>query len=234
MNLLKHFIILFLTIFNLNLFSQRNIHVRWDYELKKFVDKKGNVDYYNWSKNSKGLLAYINVLEQNHPKEHWSKNEKLSYWINAYNALTVNLIIKNFPISSIKDIDNPWGQKILHTKSKSYSLDEIEHKILRKMNEPRIHFAINCASVSCPNLSNSAYFATSLSDQLDKATRDFLIHKNLISKNEIKISKIFLWFKKDFGSKKKLIAFIEKYSSVKLINPRIGYLNYDWNLNKLR
>ena len=117
----------------MNLFNQRDIHRRWDYELKKFVDKNGKVDYLKWSKNSSGLKAYINVLEQNHPKDYWSKNQKMSYWINAYNALTINLIIENYPLKSIRDIKNPWGKKLINHKLKSYSLDEIEHKILRKM-----------------------------------------------------------------------------------------------------
>ena len=231
---MKNLLFFFLIFLNLNLFNQRDIHWRWDYELKKFVDKNGKVDYLKWSKNSSGLKAYINVLEQNHPKDYWSKNQKMSYWINAYNALTINLIIENYPLKSIRDIKNPWGKKLINHKYKSYSLDEIEHKILRKMNDPRIHFAINCASISCPNLSNSAYFSANLDNQLSESTRNFLKNKNSITTNEIQISKIFLWFKKDFGNDEKLLNFIEKYSMIKLNNPKIKYLAYNWNLNDIQ
>ena len=231
---MKNLLLFFLIFINLNLFSQRDIHERWDFELKKFVNQNGKVDYRNWSENRNGLKAYISVLEQNHPEEYWSKNQIISYWINTYNALTINLILDNFPLKSIREIKNPWGKKLIHHKLKSYTLDEIEHQILRKMKEPRIHFAINCASISCPNLSNSAYFSNTLNDQLDNSTRNFLKNKNSINPNEIKISKIFLWFKKDFGDGKELLSFIEKYSMVKLNSPKIEYLAYDWNLNNIK
>jgi hypothetical protein len=100
------------------------------------------------SKDSK-LQAYLNELSANVPTKSWSKNATLAYWINAYNAYTVKLILDNYPTKSIKDINDPWGKKFFSLEIK-YSLEEIEHEILRKMNEPRIHFAINCASFLVP------------------------------------------------------------------------------------
>tara|TARA_B100000780_G_scaffold43210_1_gene26798 strand:- start:775 stop:1470 length:696 start_codon:yes stop_codon:yes gene_type:complete len=224
-------LIIIFSILSLSFFSQRSIHERWSVELRKYVDTKGQVDYVNWYKNKEGLNAYIIVLKQNHPQEYWSKNQIKAYWINTYNALTIKIILDNFPIKSIKDIKNPWNDIIIKYDSKSYSLDEIEHNILRKMNDPRIHFAINCASISCPKLLNKAYMPHKVEKQLDQASKRFLKSSNEIDKNEIKISKIFLWFKKDFGNTKNLLNFIEKYSSIKLANPKIKYLEYNWKLN---
>ena len=224
-------LIIIFSILSLSFFSQRSIHQRWNVELRKYVDTKGQVDYVNWYKNKEGLNAYIIVLKQNHPQEYWSKNQIKAYWINTYNALTIKIILDNFPIKSIKDIKNPWDDIIIKYDSKNYSLDEIEHNILRKMNDPRIHFAINCASISCPKLLNKAYMPHKVEKQLDQASKRFLKSSNEIGKNEIKISKIFLWFKKDFGNTKNLLNFIEKYSSIKLANPKIKYLEYNWKLN---
>ena len=225
-----------LTILSLNLICQRSIHERWNIELNKYVNEKGQVDYFNWNKNTEGIDAYISVLEKNYPKKHWTKNEIKSYWINTYNALTIKLILNNYPINSIKDINNPWGEKIIDYNSSNYSLEEIEHDILRKMGDPRIHFAINCASISCPKLSKLAYFPHKIEKQLDDATKVFLkdFDKNEINKNEIKISKIFLWFKKDFGNTNNLLSFIQKHSRVKMDNPKIKYLPYNWELNVIQ
>jgi hypothetical protein len=102
------------------------------------------------------------------------------------------------------------------------------------MNEPRIHFAINCASISCPKLLNFAFQEKKIETQLIDATRSFLLDtsKNVLLKNELKLSKIFFWFKKDFGSKQERLSFIEKYSNLKFNKPVINYLDYNWMLNK--
>ena len=224
---------LIFTLLTINLFSQRTLHERWNIELKKYVDEKGLVDYYNWSKESYGIDSYIEALQKNHPKKYWSKNEILSYWINAYNALTIKLILDNYPVNSIRDIDKPWSKKVIYYEFISYSLDQIEHDILRKMGDPRIHFAINCASISCPKLLNSAYLPYKIENQLENVTKNFLNDstKNIINEDEIIISKIFFWFKKDFGTKSQIQEFIKKYSEKKLNNPKVKYLPYDWGLN---
>ena len=226
-------LIILLTISSLSITFQRSIHDRWNIELNKYVNEKGGVNYAEWNKNTAGIDAYISTLKKNHPRKHWTKNETMSYWINTYNALTIKLILNNYPTNSIRNIKKPWSKKIINFNSTSYSLEEIEHDILRKMGDPRIHFAINCASISCPKLSNTAYFPYKIDEQLDHATKVFLsdMSKNKIGKNEIKVSKIFLWFKKDFGNKKNLLSFIKKYSIIKIDNPKVKYLTYDWNLN---
>ncbi len=210
--------------------AQKNINYRWNKMLKEYVSVNGNVNYKDWKKDQIELIKYINTLELNPSKKSWSKNDKLAYWINTYNAITVNLILENFPINSIKDINNCWGKKLY---KKKYSLGDIEHKILRKMNEPRIHFAINCSSKSCPKLLDEAYSGRKLEEQLTIVTKAFLCNtkKNILSENEIYLSRIFLWFSKDFGTKREKIDFISQYSGIELKNPKIKYLTYDWSLN---
>lgn len=227
------FIILLAISSLISTFQKRSIHERWNIELNKYVDQKGRVNYIEWNKNEEGLNAYIIILKKNHPQKFWTKNQIKTYWINAYNALTVKAILNNYPINSIRDIKNVWSDKVINYSFKSYSLDEIEHEILRKMDDPRIHFAINCASISCPKLLNSAYMPNKIEKQLEDSTRLFLLDstKNIILKKEIKLSKIFLWFKKDFINNEQLMSFIEKYSLIQLDDPKVKYFPYDWNLN---
>ncbi len=222
------FSLIFLFINTVN--SQKNINYRWDIMLNKYVSKNGNVNYNDWKKEHNQLKKYIKTLEENFPKDSWNTNDKLAYWINTYNAITVNLILDNLPIKSIKEIKNRWGKKLYKNK---YSLGDIEHKILRKMNEPRIHFAINCASKSCPKLLNESYNGRKLEKQLVEVTKAFLCNpkKNVLKNNQVYLSRIFLWFSKDFGTKKEKINFISKYSGIELINPKFKYLEYDWSLN---
>lgn len=210
-------------------------HQQWNDLLQKYVSKKGNVDYKGIKKNQAALQSYLNLLSKNLPEKSWSKNAVLAYWINAYNAYTVKLILNNYPVKSIKDIKNPWDEAFFTLGSKKYSLGEIEHKILRKMNEPRIHFAINCASFSCPNLANEAYTESKLEQQLETAAKAFVNDKtkNTIAADKIEISSIFDWFSGDFKTNRTLIDFINKYSSVKISkNAKVKYKEYNWSLNE--
>ena len=228
------FIILFFFTSN-SLISQKNIHDIWDSELKKYVDDQGNVNYRGWKKNSKLLETYLKNLENNPPIEQWTKNDSLAYFINTYNAVTVKLILDNYPLSSIKDLIIPWWLKKFNLKNEKISLNFIEHKILRNMDEPRIHFAINCASRSCPKLQNVAYYSHELENQLDNAANQFINDqtKNKVNVDRLILSKIFSWFSDDFGNKIQLLKFVNKYSKIKILeSARIEYLNYDWDLNE--
>ncbi len=213
------------------------IHQLWDDLLKKHVSDNGVVDYKAFKTEHKNLLGYIHVLSLLYSKEGFqtlSKEEKLAYWINSYNAMTIDLILRNPSVKSIKDIKDPWNQRLWKLGSKWYNLDEIEHQILREMNEPRIHFAIVCASVSCPKLQNEAFTASNLESQLTNATKEFLSDssKNNISRNKIKLSKIFKWFAKDFKKNQSLIDFLNKYSDIEISqNASKSYKDYNWNLN---
>lgn len=213
-------------------------HQLWDELLANNVSNNGIVNYKSFKTEHKKLLNYIYVLSQlfsNKTFKTLAKNEKLAFWINAYNAMTIDLILRHYPVKSIKDINNPWKQRLWKLGSKWYNLNDIEHQILRKMNEPRIHFAIVCASVSCPKLLNEAYSASSLEQQLTKATKDFLNDstKNNISESNLKLSKIFQWFSKDFQKNSGLIDFLNRYSEVKISkNAKKSFNDYNWSLNE--
>jgi len=177
----------------------------------------------------------LNQLASNIPQDSWTREDKLAYWINVYNAFTVKLIIDNYPTTSIKDIKDPWSKRFFKLGNKPYSLNDVEHKILRKMDEPRIHFVIVCASVSCPKLENRAFSATNLEEQLIKATKGFLADssRNNITQDRLKISKIFKWFTKDFKQNGSLVDFINTYTDIDINkNAKISYNDYDWNLNE--
>ncbi len=211
-------------------------HQLFDQLLKQYVLEDGKVDYQNFNNSHEDLLKYIGVLQLKFPEiEEVSKKEKLTYWINAYNALTIDLILRNYPLKSIKDIDKPWDQRLWKFGNKWLNLNDIEHKILRKMGEPRIHFAIVCASESCPKLQNFAYTAENLDTQLTKATKEFLADtsKNEITENHIKLSKIFKWFAKDFKTNCSLIDFLNQYSDVKISSKaKKSFKDYSWDLNE--
>lgn len=210
-------------------------HKAWNTLVQKHVTKDGIVNYKGFKTDKTELQKYITSLSENIPKNDWPKKAKLAYWINAYNALTVDLILRNYPTKSIKDIKKPWNQRLWKLGDKWYNLDEIEHKILRKMNEPRIHFAINCASFSCPPLLNEAFSEAHLEAQLTQVTKVFLadLRRNTITANTLEISKIFKWFSKDFKQNGSLIDFLNRYSDIKINeNAKKNYKEYDWNLNE--
>ena len=224
-----------LTLFLTLNFSQKNIHERWDKQLKKFVSKTGKVNYNSWKNSIYEVESYLEALKDHPPQEFWPKNDIMAYWINAYNGLTVQLILQNYPLKSIKDLKDPWGRKVIEIEGKSYSLGDIENEVLRKMNEPRIHFAINCASVSCPKLLNEAFSSLKLEQQLYRLTCDFLSDKskNQLNSKKTMLSKIFMWYVKDFGSFNDRVDFFKKYGD-DTINKETSYryLPYDWNLNE--
>ena len=209
-------------------------HNEWNKLLTQHVSDAGNVDYKSFKSSRKALTNYITSLGASMPNDIWKKEDKLVYWINAYNAMTVDLILRNYPLQSIKDIKDPWEQRLWKLGDKWYNLEEIEHQTLRKMDEPRIHFAIVCASFSCPKLQNEAFTASNLEAQLTNATKEFLSDKNRnnISESDLKLSKIFKWFKKDFEQNGSLIDFLNKYSDISISEKaNKSYLDYNWNLN---
>ncbi|CAM4018957.1 MULTISPECIES: DUF547 domain-containing protein [Flavobacterium] len=204
--------------------------------LSNHVSSKGNVNYDKLKTNVAELNLVVAEFEKTQPRKNWSRNEILAYYINSYNVHTLKKVIDNYPTKSIKNIRNAWDDKFIVLGSKNISLSYIEHNILRKMNEPRIHFAINCASFSCPDLLNKPFLPQTLNSQLESVTKDFINDgsKNVIEANEIKISEIFSWFSGDFKSKNtSLIDFINKYSTININeDAKVRYLDYNWSLNK--
>ncbi|MDV4311766.1 DUF547 domain-containing protein [Acinetobacter baumannii] len=201
------------------------------------------------------LRTYLNKMGQINYSEFntWSKDEQMTFLINGYNAWTIELILSKYPdLSSIRDlgslIQTPWKKKFIPLLDKNYSLDEIEDQ-LRKYNDPRIHFAVNCASIGCPALRPEAYQSSKLDQQLEQATHLFLSDKkrNYIENDTIYISSIFKWYKKDFelGWKQthSVSQFLSMYPKALSLNSvqtnalkqqkiKIKYLEYDWRLNK--
>ncbi|RKR15261.1 uncharacterized protein DUF547 [Maribacter vaceletii] len=230
------FLLLFSLFSNLvNGQSNKIEHSSWDSLLKTHVDHNGNVDYKGFLKDTTTLSNYINKLESKPINNTANKNEKLAYYINLYNAATVKLILDNYPTNSIKNISKPWDKQWIKVGNKTLSLGDIEHKILRKMNEPRIHFAINCASFSCPMLKNEAFIASKIETQLEQATKDFIndSKRNKISSSEVELSQIFKWFKKDFTTKGTIVDFIKPYTTINFSKKTsVKYLDYNWSLNE--
>jgi hypothetical protein len=210
-------------------------HALFDALLQKAVSSSGKVNYGIIKSSSAGLDAYIRELSNQTPDGSWSRNSAMAYWINAYNAFTLKLVADNYPINSIKDLHNgnPWIVKWIKLGDKTYSLDQIENEILRpRYGDARIHFAVNCAAKSCPPLHNRAFTENNLNSTLDRLTRNFINNKNYntISSNQLKVSQIFNWYAKDFGT---LTDFINRYTNNTVnANAAIEYKEYNWALNE--
>jgi hypothetical protein len=215
-----------------------NLHHAWDDLLKKYVSTDGAVNYRSFKSDRAQLEAYLKSLAANPPAASWKRTDQMAYWINAYNAVTVKAVLDHYPLKSIRDIDGGkvWEKPAITIGGKSYSLNNIEHDMLRKnFNDPRIHFAVNCASASCPKLINEAFSAEKLEAQLHAATKYFIndASRNKISANNLQLSAIFDWYKQDFMAKGTLVDFLNQYSATR-ISPgaSISYLQYDWSLNE--
>ncbi len=221
--------------------QSRFSHAAWDALLKKHVSAKGVVNYRGFIKDSLALNQYLQQLTANYPQEKaWSRGEQMAWWLNAYNAYTVQLIARHYPLKSINDIKqagakSPWDIPFISLNGNKITLNHIEHEILRrKFADPRIHFGIVCASQSCPKLANEALEAGKLDAQLDHLTKEFLDDpsRNKITTEQAQVSQIFNWFKEDFTRKGTVPEFINQYAAVKIGNKsKISYLEYDWGLN---
>ena len=210
-------------------------HAILDKLLQTYVSADGKVDYPGLKEQAGDLDAYLLILSDHPPQGSWSRAQQMAYWINAYNAFTLDLILDNYPLKSIRELDggNPWDVKRIRIGDRQYSLNEIEHKILRpRFGDARIHFAVNCAARSCPPLLNRAWRAASLETDLEKQTRAFVNNPafNSLKKDTIKVSRIFDWYAADFGD---LAAWINRYSTRPVnAGARVEYLDYDWRLNE--
>ncbi len=222
-------------------------HEILDKLVKKNVTAHGQVNYRAFLKDTVELNTYLSLLRLHPPNEKtWTKNEQMAYWINAYNAFTIKLIIQYYPIKSIKDIgssiqipfvNSPWDIRFIALGKMKMDLNTIEHLQLRKkFNDPRIHMALVCASRSCPVLLNEAYDPSRLDAQLTRQTRVFLSDpfRNKISVDKLEISIIFNWYNMDFNKDGSSVReFISRYSGIKVRpDAKITFLEYNWDLNE--
>ena len=207
--------------------------------LQKHVTNEGIVDYKSFKIDEAKLAVYILYLEKTAPDNTWSENKQKAFWINAYNAYTIKIILENYPLKSIMNINQEgktaWKIPFAKIGGKTYTLDYIEHEILRKtLFDPRIHVGVNCASGSCPKLGNMAFTEDTIDATLEKLMTAFIndATRNKIKNNKVQISSIFDWFQEDFTKKGTVIDYLNTYSDTKIdSNAKIGYLKYDWSLN---
>lgn len=226
-------------------------HSAWDAILKKYTSTQDGVNLFAYGKVSAAdkasLKTYINQLKKVDPR-NLNRKEAMAFWINVYNAVTVDVVLNHYPIKSIKDIKSglfssgPWKTEVFEIQGQNLSLDNIEHGILRPIyKDPRIHYAINCASYSCPNLDKKAFTAASLESQLNQGARDYINHTRAVqftSDGDLELSSIWKWFKSDFGtSEDNILKHIKRYAQPSLkqkLNNFKGSISYEygWDLNE--
>lgn len=226
-------------------------HSPLDALLRKYVDKDGFVDYRGLKSSQadrSALQAYLASLSRASTAAPSSKAARLAFWVNAYNAVTLEGILREYPTDSIRNHTkkiggyNIWKDLPLHVGDGEYSLDTIEHRILRPMGEPRIHFAIVCASVGCPRLRNEAYTAEKVEQQLADNAEDFFTRPGNLrvdsGRGTLWLSSILDWFGDDFGSnQREQLTALAPYlpaDARRLISTgrvMVQYLEYDWSLN---
>jgi CTP:molybdopterin cytidylyltransferase MocA len=220
-------------------------------------DGVNRVEYAAWKASARDLLRlkkYIDQLTARGPSK-MARNEAFAYWANLYNAVTLKVVLDRYPVSSIRDIKSdgwldpkaylgPWRTKRVTVEGRSYSLDDIENEVLRPVfKDPRVHYAVNCASYGCPNLRAKAWSAATLDADLDLAARAFINHPRavtLLPNSTLRVSSIYRWFAADFGGgDAAVIAHLRRYAEGKLANalasnPTIAEDGYDWSLNDVR
>jgi len=227
-------------------------HAPWQRFLQARVhtgdDGINRVDYAQVTAAERSALRdYISGLERTEIRGY-RRDEQLAFWINLYNAATVSVVLEHYPVSSIRDISpgflsfGPWGKKLLRIEGQELSLNDIEHRILRPLwREPRLHYALNCASLGCPNLQRDAYTPDNTQAMLDRAAREYVNNPRgvAIVDGELHVSSIYSWFREDFGSgEADVIKHLRDYAQPALAAELAGFSSidddqYDWALNDM-
>jgi hypothetical protein len=228
-------------------------HSAWQRILERYVtaspDGINRFGYARVSPDDKAALkSYLSDM-QRLKVTALSENEQRAFWINVYNALTIDVVLDHYPVKSIRDIggglfvSGPWKKEYVTVEGRRLSLDNIEHDVLRKVwRDPRVHYAVNCASISCPNLMAEAFTGAKLERMLTQGARDYVNHPRgaRIEKGRLTLSQIYSWYRRDFGtSDAEVIAHVAGYAEPKLkkqladIKTIAGY-DYDWSLNEAK
>ncbi len=224
-------------------------HADYDQLLKKHVDERGMVNYRAFMADSSRLSAYCSRISNTLPNDqNWSKNEQLAYWINAYNAFTIQRVLRGRPSKSIRQlggdktlVNTVWDQRFIRLgkDKEKYCLNDLEQRLIRKrFDEYRIHFALVCAAVSCPKLRREAYVGARLNQQLEEQAQDFIndpTKNKLTPPNAPQVSEIFNFYPGDFKKNGNTIQkTINKYAAGPKVNPdaKLAYMPYNWDLNQ--
>lgn len=229
-------------------------HAPWDRLLKKYLvtDHPSGSNRFRYgdvtAADRQALDTYLTELQQVKVSS-LNRNEQQAYWVNLYNALTVQVVLNHYPVKSIMDIDispgffsnGPWDAKLLNIEGEEVSLNDIEHRILRPIfKDNRLHYALNCASIGCPNLQPLAYTTDNMEELLEKSAREYINNPRgaQIIKGKLQVSSIYKWFQEDFGgSKAGVINHLQKYArgslaeELKTKKEDVRYA-YDWALNQ--
>ncbi len=225
-------------------------HARWQLVLDQYLvtDDPSGVHLFRYGdvqpEQRRILDEYLERMQATDPR-FLQRDEQLAYWINLYNALTVALVLDHYPVKSIRRIRphlfafGPWDMDVATVAGQDLTLNDIEHRILRPLfRDPRIHFAVNCASIGCPNLSAAAFTGANVQSQLQALTTRFLAHPRGLEwrGDGLFLSSIFNWFADDFGGEAGLLAFLARHAPAAARKPLAGYrgrieYGYDWRLN---
>ena len=233
--------------------GQKIDHGAWDKFLKQYVvaPHPSGINRVRYQavtpEDTKNLKAYLQAM-QKVAVSNYNRAEQKAYWINVYNAVTVDVILSRYPVASIRDINispgflarGPWGAKLFSVEGEKLSLDDIEHRILRPIwKDNRVHYAVNCASLGCPNLQPLAFTAENSETLLDRGAKEFINHPRgvAVRKERLQVSSIYVWFQQDFGrDAEELMEHWGKYASPVLAEALEKYTgglthDYDWRLN---
>ena len=226
-------------------------HSAWDEFLQNHLSEKDGINLLDYGGVSdadrKALDGYIRALAQTDILAR-NRGEQRAFWINLYNALTAQVVLAHYPLESIRDIDispgvfssGPWGAKLAKVDGEDLTLDDIEHRILRPIwRDARIHYAVNCASIGCPNLAGRAFTAANAEALLDAGARAYVNHPRgaKVEDGKLQVSSIYEWFKVDFGGDDAgVIAHLREFADDELKKQleeisSVAADDYDWNLN---
>lgn len=222
-------------------------HAIWDDLLVRYVkasqDGINRLDYAGLKANDAAALKHYLASMQAIEITQYPRDEQFAYWVNLYNAATVDVIISNYPVDSIRNIGplglGPWRDKIVTVNGKDLSLDDIEHGILRPIwKDVRIHYAVNCASIGCPNLAARAYTGARLDAMLDAAARAYVNHPRGFTRVDGRLiaSSIYDWYGDDWGNQADILDHARRFADRETLamlgdEPAIDGFDYDWSLN---
>jgi hypothetical protein len=229
-------------------------HSVWNRFLHSYVrigsDGIARIPYARVAASDRDMLAIDLSRLSGLPISRYSRREQFAFWVDLYNELTTKLVLDHYPVASIMQVSispglfsfGPWGRKLITLEGEALSLDDIEHRILRPIwRDPRIHYAVNCAALGCPNLQPEAFTAANTEALLERAARDYVNHPRgaAVAGGELTVSSIYVWYQADFGgTDRAVIEHLKHYAQPGLAAAlagatRLAHDRYDWTLNDL-